>query len=291
VTKIVRRFGAEGLSLWQRAAGGDTRPLRPVVPPQTFSAAMEFEDAIATLEPLLFILRRFLDRLALELTTSQHIAAKSNSRSASKTKRDTRAVPACPSPRRSGNSFSRLHTHFESLTTAASIIALDLRLIPTRPLVRQQGLSKPACAIHTVSPRRSRAFRARSDLIAWAPRSRRHHRLDTIKLAAPLAVIPPPAALPCIRWSERRCDASAHLACETRIHFGRPTYLWTETIRGEIAFQARHIRAMASGGNPTAMARSELDSCSRGGFTAANREQRLFSRGDIRLAALGRRPA
>ena len=56
--ELVRRFGAEGLALWQRATGGEPRPLRPVVPPQTFSASLEFEDAIETLEPLLFLLRQ-----------------------------------------------------------------------------------------------------------------------------------------------------------------------------------------------------------------------------------------
>jgi len=126
---------------------------------------------IATLEPLLFILRRFLDRLALELTTSQHIAAEIELALRPRRRNATHAQfpPARAHGRIRKFFFARCTRHFESLTTAASIIALDLRLIPTRPLVRQQGLSKPACAIHTVSPRpRARPPRS-SDLIAWAP--------------------------------------------------------------------------------------------------------------------------
>src|SRR5207248_2788455 len=73
--EIVRRFGAEGLALWTRAAGGDTRPLHPVAPSKDFSAAMDFENEIETLEPLLFILRRFLERLTLELRAAQLVAA------------------------------------------------------------------------------------------------------------------------------------------------------------------------------------------------------------------------
>src|SRR5207237_4860298 len=72
--EIVRRFGSEGLALWARAAGGHPRPLHPVVPPRQFFAAMELEHEIETLEPLLFILRRFLERLTLELHASQFVA-------------------------------------------------------------------------------------------------------------------------------------------------------------------------------------------------------------------------
>ncbi|MGH7946997.1 MAG: DNA polymerase Y family protein, partial [Opitutaceae bacterium] len=48
--EIVRRFGSEGLALWQRASGGGPRPLHPVAPSQMFSAQMEFEQEIETLD-------------------------------------------------------------------------------------------------------------------------------------------------------------------------------------------------------------------------------------------------
>ena len=195
---IVRRFGAEGLSLWQRAAGGDTRPLRPVVPPQTFSAAMEFEDAIETLEPLLFILRRFLDRLALELTTSQHVAAEIEL--ALRLEDETRHARSFRLPEPTADPeilFRALHTHLESLHTAASIIALDLRLIPARPLVRQQGLFETGLR----DPHGFAEMLARVSALVGAdrlgtPQLADTHRPDAARLVAPTAVIPPPAPAP-----------------------------------------------------------------------------------------------
>ena len=73
--EIVRRFGTVGLMLWNRASGGEPRPLHLVVPGQHFTATMPFEQEVETLEPLLFILRRLLDRLTLELCAAQLVAA------------------------------------------------------------------------------------------------------------------------------------------------------------------------------------------------------------------------
>ena len=71
---ITLRLGAAGAALWARAAGETTRPLHPVSQPREFSGAFAFEDAVETLEPLLFILRRLIDRLTLELTAAGFVA-------------------------------------------------------------------------------------------------------------------------------------------------------------------------------------------------------------------------
>ena len=47
--------------------------VRGTEPPS--GAAMELESAVETLEPLLFLIRRLLDRLTLELRAGQHVAA------------------------------------------------------------------------------------------------------------------------------------------------------------------------------------------------------------------------
>src|SRR6266436_10010411 len=62
------RLGAEAARLWERANGTATRPLKFVQPPESFIESFEFDHEIETAEPLLFILRRFLEQLALRLS-------------------------------------------------------------------------------------------------------------------------------------------------------------------------------------------------------------------------------
>src|SRR5437764_12719790 len=61
------RLGSDAVRLWERANGTATRLLKLVQPPETFAESFEFDHEIETAEPLLFILRRFLEQLALRL--------------------------------------------------------------------------------------------------------------------------------------------------------------------------------------------------------------------------------
>src|SRR5437763_5784715 len=61
------RLGSEAVRLWERANGSASRPLKLVQPPESFAESFEFDHEIETAEPLLFILRRFLEQLALRL--------------------------------------------------------------------------------------------------------------------------------------------------------------------------------------------------------------------------------
>src|SRR5215213_4130552 len=93
--------------------------------------------------------------------------------------------------------FRALHTHLESLQTAAAISALQLRLTPARPLVRQQdlfetGLRDPHGFAETLA---RVAALAGSDRIG-TPRHEDTHRPDAVKLIPPLPVVPAPAEPP-----------------------------------------------------------------------------------------------
>ncbi|MSU72462.1 MAG: DNA polymerase Y family protein [Opitutus sp.] len=239
--EIVRRFGADGLAFWQRAAGGDTRPLSPVIPPQTFSAVMEFEHPIETLEPLLFLLRRFLDRLSLELIASQHVAA--GIELTLRLEDDARHARSFRLPEPTADTailFRALHTHLESLHTAASIEAMDLRLMPARPLVRQQGLFDTGLR----DPHGFAETLARVSALVGAnrvgtPQLEETHHPDAVKLTPPAAVIPPlaaPPVHPALSTPLRRFRPPL----PARIEFTAncPTYLWTERMQGEISFRS-----------------------------------------------------
>ena len=235
---IVRRFGAEGLALWQRAAGGDTRPLHAVPLPQQFSAQMELEHEIETLEPLLFILRRFLDRLTLELRASQHVAAELHL--TLELEDDTHHPRSFRLPEPTADAeilFRALHTHLESLTTAASIVAVSLDLTPARPLVRQQGLFETGLRDpHGFAETLARVAALVGSERVGTPQLEDTHRPDAVKLVAPSAVIPPPAEAPVhppFGLPLRRFRPP--LPARLEFTDGRPTYLWTEHVRGEIS--------------------------------------------------------
>jgi protein ImuB len=64
------RGSARKLSwMWERANGQSNRVLKLIRPPESFAETFEFENEIETAEPLLFILRRFLEQLAIRLGT------------------------------------------------------------------------------------------------------------------------------------------------------------------------------------------------------------------------------
>src|SRR5437879_12787398 len=61
------RLGPEAIRMWERANGQCHRVLKLVRPPESFEESFEFENKIETAEPLLFMLRRFLEQLAVRL--------------------------------------------------------------------------------------------------------------------------------------------------------------------------------------------------------------------------------
>src|SRR5437762_53168 len=69
------RLGSIGLELWDRASGKTTRLLKLVSVPESFEEAFEFENEIETVEPLLFIMRRFLQQLSLRLDALYLVAS------------------------------------------------------------------------------------------------------------------------------------------------------------------------------------------------------------------------
>ncbi|HEX8678772.1 MAG TPA: hypothetical protein VF683_02340, partial [Chthoniobacterales bacterium] len=65
--QVANRLGPEAVRMWERAHGKATRLLKFVQPPEVFAETFEFEDEIETIEPLLFMLRRFLQQFSLRL--------------------------------------------------------------------------------------------------------------------------------------------------------------------------------------------------------------------------------
>ncbi len=65
--QVASRFGDAGTLLMQRAQGTRARLLRPFTPPEQAIETFELDSATDAIEPVLFILKRLLDRLEVRL--------------------------------------------------------------------------------------------------------------------------------------------------------------------------------------------------------------------------------
>src|SRR5436305_15044817 len=68
------RLGPEAICMWERANGQSHRVLKLACPPESFEESFEFEHEIETAEPLLFVLRRFLEQLTVRLSAIYLVA-------------------------------------------------------------------------------------------------------------------------------------------------------------------------------------------------------------------------
>ncbi len=166
------RLGADAVRLWERANGTATRLLKFVQPPEAFDESFEFDHEIETAEPLLFMLRRFLEQLAVRLSAIYLVAQEltlrisfSNSRqvrhrtdssdwrnesavvaTATRTgKQSYERVFKIPQPTNDVDLlFRMLQTHLENFKSKQPIVAVALSAQPIRPASQQFGLFETA---------------------------------------------------------------------------------------------------------------------------------------------------
>src|SRR5260221_131426 len=139
--QVTARLGGPAAELWDRASGRAVRPLRLVRAPEIFAEAMELEHEVETLEPLLFILRRFLEQLAARLAAAYRVAASLQLRlrfaAGALHEREFRIpAPTCDVDAL----FRILQTHLENVTAEAPIVAVELSAQSARPDRKQFDL-------------------------------------------------------------------------------------------------------------------------------------------------------
>lgn len=132
------RLGPEAVRLWEQAAGKSTRLLRLVRPPETFEEQLEFEHEIETAEPLLFVLRRFLEQLSRRLDALYLVAQQLTLRLTFADKSTYEHHFQIPDPTHSVEILFRLlQAHLENFRAEHPIVAVALVALPARP-ARQQ---------------------------------------------------------------------------------------------------------------------------------------------------------
>jgi protein ImuB len=136
-----RLGGPEAVELWERATGGRSRPLKLIKPQEFFAEQADLENAVEMLEPLLFLLRRFLEQIALRLANGYLVAGKPRLVLRFENGSPYQRIFTIPQPTRDVNLlFRMLHTHLENFTSESPIIGLELAAKPVRPNAEQFGL-------------------------------------------------------------------------------------------------------------------------------------------------------
>ena len=135
------RLGPEAVRMWERANGQFNRVLKLVRPPESFAETFEFENEIETVEPLLFILRRFLEQLAIRLGAIYLVAKELALRITFTDKQVYERVFKIPQTTNDVDLlFRMLQTHLENFKSEYPIVAVALSAHPSRPAREQFGL-------------------------------------------------------------------------------------------------------------------------------------------------------
>ena len=135
------RLGPEAVRMWKRANGQSNRVLKLIRPPESFEESFEFENEIETAEPLLFMLRRFLEQLAVQLSGIYLVTKELTLRITFTNKQIYERIFKIPQPTNNVDLlFRMLHTHLENFKSEHPIVAVALNAQPIKPAREQFGL-------------------------------------------------------------------------------------------------------------------------------------------------------
>lgn len=200
--EVGRRLGAEGVLLWERAAGEESRVLRHAEPARSFAAQWSYEPPVESIEPLFFKLRRFAERIALELRGAALVAEKLSLTLLLEDGGDHRREFRLPEPCADVDGWLRvLGDHLATVRTGARVAAVRLVAAPARPPQRQEGLfdtglRDPASFWENLA----RVAAVVGDDRVGTPLPADTHRPDAFTLERPAEVIapagPPPVHAP-----------------------------------------------------------------------------------------------
>ncbi len=184
---VMDRLGLEAIALFAAASTQATRPLNLIQPPDRYEESFEFEQEIETVEPLLFILNRFVDQLSQRLEPSL-LAVSQLTLRLRLASGETLVHPLrVPQPtRRADVLFRMLQTHLESVRTDSPIAEVALQLEPVRSEQKQFSLFEAALR----DPHQFQETLARLSALVGADRvgspiRENSHRPDAFKLVPP----------------------------------------------------------------------------------------------------------
>src|SRR5437870_6071538 len=135
------RLGPEAIRMWERANGQSSRVIKLIRTTEPFEESFEFENEIEAAEPILFMLRRFLEQLAIRLSGIYLVAKELTLRITFANKQSYERVFKIPQPTNNVDLLFRvLQTHLENFRSVYPIVAVALSAQPIKPAAEQFGL-------------------------------------------------------------------------------------------------------------------------------------------------------
>ena len=139
--QLAARLGSEAVGMWERANGQSNRLLKLVRQPESFEESFEFENEIETAQPLLFMLRRFLQQLSFRLSVIYLVAKELRLQITFSNKQHYERCFKIPQPTNNVDLlFQMLHIHLENFKSEYQITAVSLEAKPTKASQQQFGL-------------------------------------------------------------------------------------------------------------------------------------------------------
>ena len=236
--EIGQRLGLEGLSLWDRAAGRSTNALRYVQPPETFEEAIDFEHPLETLEPLLFVLRRFLERLSLRIEAVYKLIAELSLTLSLDGGENVVRTLQIPAPSCDVETLFRITAQYlETVQTSAPVAGLRLEASPSNPTnnqfdLFQGGLKDPNRFFQTLARLAALVGNDRVGI----PEKINTHQPDRIRLR-----------IPGFNWSRAATQGSGNLKigpalrryrpgilAKVELYRGKPIMIQSDLVAGKV---------------------------------------------------------
>jgi protein ImuB len=258
--QLAARLGPEAVRMWEHANGRSNRVLKLIRPPGSFEESFEFENEIETAEPLLFMLRRFLEQLAVRLSGIYLVAKELTLRITFSDKQIYERIFKIPQPTNNVDLlFRMLHTHLENFKSEYPIVAVALRAQPIKPAREQFGLFETTLRNpHQLSETLARLTALLGADRVGTPVLEETHRPDAF-LIEPFAWHGLPAhpigRMPMPRPALRRFRPPA----ATSMFVSEQRHLQSETIRGQVVDQRGPYLISGNWWDEKSWARAEWD--------------------------------
>ena len=196
--EIGDRLGPTGAALWERAKGESPRVLRLVEPSRSFAVAWGYEPPVESLEPLLFKLRRFAERIALELRSAGLVAEVLSMTLIMEDETDYHRQFRLPEPVADVDSWLRvLQTHLDNVRLLERVASVRFVALPARPVQRQDGLFDTGLTDpNAFWENLARLAAVVGDDRVGTPVNLNTHAPDVFRLERPAVTVPAPEAPP-----------------------------------------------------------------------------------------------